>query len=107
MHLAYTNDRKVITLTGLQWLCLHTRRCGNPACNRCHRLYRPEEEGRFGLPQHKFALNVIALIGASRCQQHHSVPEIHQDLRSRGVDSRTHRPSGPDLAPANCRIGRP
>jgi hypothetical protein len=85
MYSAYTNDRKVITLAGLQRLCLHIRRCGNPACNHYHRPYRPEEEGRFALPQHEFGLDVIALVGALRYQQHRSVPEIHQDLRARGV----------------------
>lgn len=85
LYSAYTNDRKVITLTGLQRLCLHIRRCGNPACGRYHRPYRPEEEGRFALPQHEFGLDVIAQVGALRYQQHRSVPEIHRDLRARGV----------------------
>jgi hypothetical protein len=38
------------------------------------------------LPEHHFGLDVIALIGALRYQQHHSVPEIHQALVARGVD---------------------
>jgi len=86
MWSAYTNDRKVITLAGLQRICLHIRRCRNPACPRYQRPYRPEEEGRLALPQHEFGLDVIALVGALRYQQHRSVPEIHQALRARGVD---------------------
>jgi hypothetical protein len=85
MWSAYTNDRQVITLAGLQRICLHIRRCRNPDCSRYHQPYRPEEEGRIALPQHEFGLDVIALVGALRYQQHRSVPEIHQDLIVRGV----------------------
>jgi hypothetical protein len=38
------------------------------------------------LPQHEFGLDVIALIGALRYQQHRSVPEIHQELRARRLE---------------------
>ena len=82
---AYTNCRTVTTLEGLQRLRLHVRHCHNPACPRYHRPYRPEEEGRIALPQHELGLDVIALVGALRYQQHRSVPEIHQELVQRGV----------------------
>jgi hypothetical protein len=72
-------------LEGLQRIRLHVRRCHNPTCPRYHRPYRPEEEGRIALPQHEFGLDVIALVGALRYQQHRSVPEIHQELVQRGV----------------------
>ena len=38
------------------------------------------------MPEHHFGLDVIALIGVLRYQQHRSVPEIHQLLVARGVD---------------------
>ena len=38
------------------------------------------------LPQHEFGLDVIALIGALRDQQHRTVPQVHQELRRRGLD---------------------
>lgn len=38
------------------------------------------------LPQHEFALDVIALVGALHHAEHRSVPEIHTALRARGVD---------------------
>ena len=85
MWSAYTNCRTVTTLEGLQRIRLHIRRCQNPSCSRYHLPYRPEEEGRIALPQHEFGLDVIALVGALRYQQHRSVPEIHQELVSRGV----------------------
>jgi len=85
MWSAYSNCRTVITLEGLQRIRLHIRRCRHPSCSRYHLPYRPEEEGRLALPQHEFGLDVIALIGALRYQQHRSVPEIHQELRARGV----------------------
>ena len=46
---------------------------------------RPEQEGRFALPQHEFGLDVIALVGRLRHAEHRSVPEIHAELVRRGV----------------------
>ena len=86
MWSAYVNARVVITLEGCKRLRLHIRRCQNRACPRYHKPYRPEAEGRLALPEHHFGLEVIALIGALRYQQHRSVPEIHQVLVARGVD---------------------
>jgi hypothetical protein len=86
MWSAYVNARRVLTLEGSQRLRLHVRRCQNRACPRYHQPYRPEAEGRLVLPEHHFGLDVIALIGALRYQQHRSVPEIHQALVARGVD---------------------
>jgi hypothetical protein len=37
------------------------------------------------LPQHEFGLDVIALVGSLRYQQHRSVPEIHQVLKGSGI----------------------
>lgn len=86
MWSAYVNVRVVTTLDGLQRLRLHVRRCQNRSCPRYHRPYRPEVEGRLVLPEHQFGLDVIALIGVLRYQQHRSVPEIHQALVARDVD---------------------
>lgn len=85
MWSAYVSDRTVTTLKGLRRLRLHVRRCQNRRCHRYHRSYRPESEGRMALPQHEFGLDVIALVGALRYQQHRSVPEIHRALQSRGL----------------------
>jgi hypothetical protein len=46
---------------------------------------RPEQEGRFALPEHEFGLDVIAAVGTLRHAQHRSVPEIHAELTRRGV----------------------
>jgi len=46
---------------------------------------RPEQEGRFALPEHEFGLDVIALVGTLRHREHRSVPEIHKMLRERDV----------------------
>lgn len=67
-------------------LRLKVRRCGNAACARYHRAYRPEMEGRWALPEHEFGLEVLALVGRLRYQEHRSVPEIHQALRARQVE---------------------
>jgi hypothetical protein len=81
----YTNFRTVTTLTAVTRLTLPIRRCPNPACTRYHRPYRPEAEPSFALPHHEFGLDVVALVGRLRYAQHRSVPEIHQELRQRGV----------------------
>src|SRR3954447_20656420 len=78
-------QRTVVTLEGLLRLRLQIRSCRNPECPR-HKVYlRPEQEGRFALPQHEFGLDVIATVGRLRHAEHRSVPEIHADLTRRGV----------------------
>lgn len=85
MCLDYTNHRTVVTLAGVTLLHLAIRRCHNAVCTAWKRPYRPEAEGRYALPHHEFGLDVIALIGALRYAEHRSVPEIHRQLRDRGL----------------------
>ncbi|HEY6407902.1 MAG TPA: ISNCY family transposase, partial [Ktedonobacteraceae bacterium] len=77
--------RTITTLNGLCQLLLPVHRCHNRACERYRQPCRPEEEGRWALPHGEFGLDIIALIGALRYEGHRSVPEIHQELRKRGV----------------------
>jgi hypothetical protein len=77
--------RTVVTLEGLVRLQLQVRSCRNPECSRHRVCLRPEQEGRFALPQHEFGLDVIALVGRLRHAEHRSVPEIHAELTRRGV----------------------
>src|SRR5262245_1368951 len=58
--------RTVVTLDGLVRLHLQVRSCRNPDCPRYKACLRPEQEGRFALPQHEFGLDVIALVGTLR-----------------------------------------
>ena len=81
----YCNRRSVATLTGVVRLILHVRRCHRPDCPRRLTPYRPEQEGRYALPQHEFGLDVVALVGALRYAEHRSVPEIHQRLSDQGL----------------------
>jgi hypothetical protein len=85
MWAEYDNFRTVTTLEGVVRLRLKIRRCANRACERFHKPYRPEEEGRMALPQHEFGLDVIALTGTLRYGKHRSVPEIHEQLTGRAV----------------------
>jgi hypothetical protein len=78
-------QRTVTTLEGLVRLRLQVRSCRNPECPRRGACLRPEQEGRFALPQHEFGLDVIALVGRLRHAEHRSVPEIHAELVRRGV----------------------
>ena len=82
---AATARRTVVTLEGLVQLRLQIRSCRNPECPRHRAFLRPEQEGRFALPQHEFGLDVIALVGRLRHAEHRSVPEIHAELVHRGV----------------------
>jgi len=82
---AYKTQRSVTTLTGTVRLRLQVRRCRSPHCPRYHVPLRPEQEGRFALPEHEFGLDVIAAVGTLRHAQHRSVPEIHAELVRRGV----------------------
>jgi hypothetical protein len=81
----YDNFRRVRTLEGVVQLRLKVRRCATPECERCCQPYRPEAEGKWALPQHEFGLDVIALVGSLRYQEHRSVSQIHQVLESKGV----------------------
>jgi len=56
----YDNYRQVQTLNGAIQLQLKIRRCQERDCDRFHKAYRPEAEGRWALPQHEFGLDVIA-----------------------------------------------
>ena len=82
---AATARRTVVTLEGLVRLRLQVRSCRNPDCPRHKACLRPEQEGRFALPQHEFGLDVIAMVGRLRHTEHRSVPEIHAELARRGV----------------------
>src|SRR5690242_19822640 len=82
---AYKTQRSVTTLDGTVRLRLQVRRCRQPHCPRRAVPLRPEQEGRFALPEHEFGLDVIALVGTLRHAQHRSVPEIHQELNRRGL----------------------
>ena len=82
---AATARRSVVTLEGLVQLRLQIRSCRNPDCARHRACLRPEQEGRFALPQHEFGLDVIALVGRLRHAEHRSIPEIHAELVRRGV----------------------
>jgi hypothetical protein len=77
--------RTVVTLRGLVRLRLQVRSCRNPDCPRYGACLRPEQEGRFALPQHEFGLDVIALVGVLRHAEHRSLPEVHAELVRRGV----------------------
>lgn len=81
----YTNQRTVTSLDGVTHLILKIRRCAHPPCPSFHRPYRPEEESGIALPHHEFGLDLIALIGTLRYQQHQAVAEIHQELVRRQV----------------------
>lgn len=82
----YCSHRTIVTLDGPLGLEVQVRRCQSVACKLFHVPVRAEAEGRLVLPQHEFALDVIALVGALRHAEHRSVPEIHATLRGRGVD---------------------
>src|SRR5918994_1932765 len=85
LWVAYHRLRTVAMLDGLVRLRLVIRRCTNPECALYQHSHQPEQEGAFALPQGEFGLDVIALVGALRHVHHRSVPEIHRELRGRGV----------------------
>jgi len=84
-RVAYHTQRRVTTLQGHFHLSLTVRRCHQKACSRYHQPYRPEEEGRWALPYGEYGLDVIVLVGMLRYRHHHSLAELHQALRDRGI----------------------
>jgi ribosomal protein S27AE len=85
MWVAYHKERKIMMLQGLCQLTLVVRSCRNQECSRYKRAYRPEEEGKWALPHGECGLDVIALVGTLRYQEHRSIKEIHEHLQERGV----------------------
>jgi hypothetical protein len=85
LQMARHGHRKVTTLEGVYRLTLKLYRCANTQCPRFHQLCRPEEEGGWALPHGEFGLDVIALVGTLRYGQQRSIPQIHEDLKRRGV----------------------
>jgi hypothetical protein len=78
------HSRTITPLDDVVHLTLHIRRCLTRACPQCRRPSRPEAEGRLAWPTPEFGLAVIAGVGTLRYAPHRSLPDIHQDLRSRG-----------------------
>src|SRR2546421_8827790 len=85
MRMGHHSHRTVTTLAGVTRLTLPVYRCRNQACPRFHQATRPEEEGGWALPHGEFGLDVIALVGALRYQEHRSMAQIHQELQRRGI----------------------
>lgn len=85
MRIRYENRRTVVMLDGAVRLRLKVRRCEVAGCVYRSHVFRPEAEGALALPQHEFGLDVIALVGLLRYRDHRSVPEIHAQLRARGL----------------------
>jgi hypothetical protein len=83
LSLDYYNERTVTTLEAVVRLRLGIRRCHRHDCPRHRKPVRPEAEGRIALPHHEFGLDVVALVGALRYLNHHTLPEIHQELTER------------------------
>src|SRR5689334_14952538 len=85
MRMGHHSHRTVTTLQGVTQLTLKVYRCRNTQCSRFHLPTRPEEEGGWALLHGEFGLDVITLVGALRYQQQRSIPQIHEELRRRGL----------------------
>jgi hypothetical protein len=86
LHIAHRTQRTIRRLDGVWRLTLVLYRCLNRHCAHFRKLCRPEEERRWALPHGEFGFDVIALVGQLRYGQHRSIPEIHQELRGRGLE---------------------
>jgi hypothetical protein len=85
LRVDYENRRTISTLTAVVRLRLKIRRCQDPTCERYHKPYRPESEGRWALPGHEFGLDVLAWLGQHRYQQQQTISALHQGLQSQGL----------------------
>src|SRR6185437_16447730 len=64
---AYVTRRAVTTLDGTIGLRLQVRRCRDPLCPRYRAPLRPEQEGRFALPEHESGLDIISSPRSAPC----------------------------------------
>ena len=76
----YDSQRKLRTLEGIIQLRLKVRRCHNQNCSQYKKVSRPESEGSWALPAHEFGLDVIAYIGALRCQGLEKTKQLWADI---------------------------
>ena len=65
---AYMTQRTVTTLDGTVRLRLQVRRCRDPRCPRHRVPLRPEQEGRYALPEHELGVDLgdAAVLGVSQ-----------------------------------------
>jgi len=84
--MTHHNARRLILLTGSVHYTIKVRQCQNTACAAYKKPLRPEAEGALALPHSEYGLDVLALIGMLRYEQHRSVPEIHATLLERNVE---------------------
>ena len=84
--MTHHNARRLILLTGSVHYTIKVRQCQNTACAAYKKPLRPEAEGALALPHSEYGLDVLALIGTLRYEQHRSVPEIHATLLERNVE---------------------
>lgn len=85
LWVTYYCVRTVATLDGLTQFRVQVRRCEQASCPQFHRPYHSEAEGAMVLPHSEFGLDVVALVGRLRYQEHRSVPEIRRALTERAV----------------------
>ena len=84
--MARHSQRTVTTLQGVTHLTRHpSTGAATPAVRAFTKRHGKTEEGRWALPHSEFGLDVIALVGALRYQEQRSIPQIHQELRRRGI----------------------
>ena len=84
--MTHHNARRLILLTGSVHYTIKVRQCQNTACAAYKKPLRPEAGGALALPHSEYGLDVLALIGTLRYEQHRSVPEIHATLLERNVE---------------------
>jgi hypothetical protein len=85
LWVTYYCVRTVAMLSGLIQFRVQVRRCEQAKCPQFHRPYHAEAEGAIVLPHGEFGLEVVALAGRLRYQEHRSVPEIQRALSERAV----------------------
>ncbi len=84
-RVAYHGKRRITHLWGICCYTLVVRRCRNRDCTQYQRSIRPEEEGALALPNAKFGLDVLVLVGQLWSVEHRPTREIYRSLRTRGI----------------------
>ncbi len=110
---AYHGKRWITHLWGICCYTLVVRRCRNRVCPQYQWSIRPEEEGALALPNGKFGLDVIALVGQLWSVEHVGAREIYRTLRVRGIDLAQRTVAGlvrryislPAVPPAESAVG--
>ncbi len=80
------SEKNVQTLKGSFHVLAYSRRCVNPACEKCGTHYHAAGHLKISLPSSTYGLDVVAKVGVERERKHKQFGEIQRMLNEEGIE---------------------